>query len=96
MTNANPYLPPRRRGEPAPLTKPIDVPDHGATPGTDAAPVMQTSQPSSAATVAQKRTTGSRKARALRDTLRSRDGFATALQTAELLAPPVGFRQPVR
>jgi hypothetical protein len=94
MTNANPYLPPRRRGEAAPLTKPIDVPDHTQTAGTEAAPAIQTERQAPKA-AAQKRATGLPKARALRNTLRNRDGFAIALQTAELLAPPVGFRKPV-
>jgi hypothetical protein len=95
MTNANPYLPPRRRGEPAPLTKPIDVPDHTQTAGTEAAPAIQTERQAPNLNAMQQSTTGLPKARALRNTLRSRDGFAIALQTAELLAPPVGFRKPV-
>ncbi len=96
MTNANPYLPPRRRGDQAPLTKPIDVPDRAQTAGTEAAPVMQTERQAPKVDATQKRATGLPKARALRNTLRNRDGFAVALQTAELLAPPVGFRKPVR
>jgi hypothetical protein len=93
MTNANPYLPPRRRGEPAPL---INVPDHSTPTGTETAPAIQTEQQAPNLNTMQQSTTGLPKARALRNTLRSRDGFFTALQTAELLAPPVGFRQPVR
>jgi len=42
------------------------------------------------------RTTGSKRARALRNALKSQGGFFTAVQTAELLQEPVSLRRITR
>lgn len=88
MTNANPYLPPRRR----PATNPAagdapQAPPDTPTPTGQATPAPDVRVPAQA---------GSSRARQLRAKLRQRDGFFTALQTAELLQPPVSLRRPER
>lgn len=88
MTNANPYLPPRRR-LPA-----------GNTPDTVAAPAAATEPatavepaPEAARATDSTGNRGSTKARRLRATLRQENGFFSAVQTAELLQPPLALRQ---
>lgn len=89
MTNANPYLPPRRR------------PPAGTTPDTLAAPTAVTEEPATPVepapeTARRTDSTGRRestKARRLRATLRQKNGFFSAVQTAELLQPPLALRQ---
>lgn len=92
MTTADTYLPSRRRTAPntaAPDVNPapqntVDV----AVPGEIGAEPAAANTPSHTATGRSKRATQ------LRQTLRSRDGFQLAVQTAELLHTPVAFQRP--
>lgn len=102
MTNVNSPLPPRRRtqageppADPSVMAPKMTVPKRALSAdeiGTG------TGSPgrSPLGSVTKAGSSGSAKARALRETLRTQKGFFTAVQTAELLALPVGLRPPSR
>ncbi|MEX2533021.1 MAG: hypothetical protein WD360_03565 [Nitriliruptoraceae bacterium] len=102
MTNVNSPLPPRRRsqaGEPPAdpsVTAPkMTVPNRAVSADEIGAGTVSSGL-SPLGSVTKPGSSGSAKARALRETLRSPNGFFTAVQTAELLALPVGLRPPSR
>lgn len=102
MTNVNAPLPNRRStraGEP-PADTSVTAPQMTAPLRAlrDDEIGSAPSQPgvSPAGSVTKPGTSGSARARALRETLRTPNGFFTAVQTAELLGLPVGLRPPIR
>jgi len=102
MTNANAPLPHRRRAQAAesPTDWSVTLPQMTLPNRTVSADEIgagaDSPVQSARRSVTKPGSSGSKRARALRETLRAQNGFFTAVQTAELLALPVGLRPPTR